>query len=98
MAALAVPVDTCAELLNVDEGTLLTCLERGEIRGVRVGDQWRVSLFEMARLLGTSAQELLEYLEDFGLARAIEEVAEDETYTLAEGRAIYEGYLRGEGE
>ena len=98
MAALAVPVDTCAELLNVDEGRLLTCLERGEIRGVRVGDQWRVSLFELARLLGTSAQELLEFLEDFGLARAIEEVEEDEHYAPAEGRMVYERYLRSEGE
>jgi hypothetical protein len=98
MVALAVPVDTCAALLNVDEAALRTSLDRGEIRGVRVGEEWRVSLFEIARLLGTTVQELLEYVEDFGLAQAIQEVEGDETYVPAEGRRLYEGYVRGTSE
>jgi hypothetical protein len=85
-------------LLNVDEPALRTSLERGEIRGMRIGENWRVSLFEIARLLGTTVQELLEYVEDFGLAQAIQEVEEDETYAPAEGRPLYEGYLQGTRE
>jgi len=98
MVALAVGVDTCAMLLNVDEPTLRASLERGEIRGMRLGEDWRVSLFEIARLLGTTVQELLEYVEDFGLAQAIQEVEGDETYAPTEGRPLYEGYLQGTRE
>jgi hypothetical protein len=59
MVALAVGVETCAALLSVESQTLRGCLERGEVRGVRLGEEWRVSLFEVARLLSTSVPELL---------------------------------------
>jgi len=94
MVALAIGVETCAALLSVESQTLRACLERGEIRGVRLGEEWRVSLFEVARLLSTSVPELLEVAEDFGLAQAVHEVDDDERYPPAEGRAVYEQMLR----
>jgi hypothetical protein len=94
MVALAVGVETCAALLSVDSQTLRACLERGEVQGVRLGEEWRVSLFEVARLLSTSVPELLEVAEDFGLAHAVYEVDGDESFTPAEGRAVYEQILR----
>lgn len=94
MVALAIGVETCAALLSVESQTLRGCLERGEVRGVRLGEEWRVSLFEVARLLSTSVPELLEVTEDFGLAQAVYEVDDDEQFAPAEGRAVYEQILR----
>jgi len=96
MLSLTVPPDTCAALLNVDKTVLSASLDAGQIRVVSIGDQRRVSLFEIARLLGTSADELLDYLEDFALADAIEEVEADVTYTPTEGRSVYKRFLSGE--
>jgi len=48
----------------------------------------------VARLLSTSVPELLEVAEDFGLAQAIYEVDDEERFTPAEGRAVYEQILR----
>lgn len=96
MLSLTVPPDTCAALLNVDNTALSASLDEGQIRVVSIGDQRRVSLFEIARLLGTTADELLDYLEDFAFADAIEEVEGDVTYTPTEGRGVYEQCLGGE--
>jgi len=97
MVALAVGVDRCAALLRVGASTLRQSLERGEVRGMRLGNEWRVSLFEIARLLGTSVGELLEVAEDIGLAGAIYEVEGEERLSAAEGRAVYDQHLRDAG-
>jgi len=93
---LALDLKTCAYLLDVEEPKLRSSVERGEIRGLKLGNEWRISIFELARVLETSPDEILEYLEDIALAKMIQEVEEDESFTPEEGRSVYETYLHGE--
>jgi len=56
-------------------------------------DQWRVSIFTLARLLDTTPEVLLELVEDYVLDQMIEEVEDDEWFEGQEGRGVYQGYL-----
>mgnify|MGYP006307602427 CR=1 FL=1 len=58
-----------------------------------VQDDWRVSIFTLARLLDTTPETLLEFLEDYSLGQRIAEVADDEILTAAEAREAYKAYL-----
>ena len=91
--ALAFDLKTCASMLNVEESKLKDSVERGEIQASKLGKEWRVSIFELARILGTSSEEVLEYLEDMVLAEMIQEVEGEESFTPEEGRAVYEVYI-----
>ena len=94
--ALAFDLKTCASMLNVEESKLKASVERGEIQASFLGKEWRVSIFELARILRTSTEEVLEYLEDMVLAEMIQEVEGEESFTPEEGRAVYKAYLHGE--
>lgn len=47
-------LDEAARRLGLGHGTVLKLIQRGELRAVRLGRQWRVSLFALAELLGDS--------------------------------------------
>lgn len=95
MVALTLNLELSAALLRYEPGVLLRTLERGEIEGIRLNGQWRISFFVLAKMLGTSVDSLLEYIEDYLLAEKIEEVREDEFFEPEEGRRVYESYLSG---
>ena len=94
--ALAFDLKTCASMLNIGESELKDSVERGEIQASRLGKEWRVSIFELSRILRTSPDELIEYLEDMVLAEMIQKVEGEESFTPEEGRAVYEAYIPGE--
>jgi hypothetical protein len=93
MHALTVDLSTSADLLNVSTQALREALKANQLRGVPIGDDWRVSVFELSRVLGASPDQLLEYLEDFLLAERMREVEGEETFDPEAGRAIYEREL-----
>jgi hypothetical protein len=83
-------------MLNIEVSKLKDSVEHGEIRASFLGKEWRISIFELARILRTSAEEVQEYIEDTVLAEMIQEVEGEESFTPEEGRAVYEEYLHGE--
>jgi len=93
MIPLALDIETSAQLLNIESKTLEEILQKKEIEGIRIGNEWRLSVFVLSKILDTSADEILEFLEDLYLAERIEEVESEPSYTPEEGRKEYEKIL-----
>ena len=66
---------------------------REEIKGIRLNNEWRLSVFVLAGLLSASPETLLDYLKDRLLAEKIAEVEGDEFFEPGEGRQVYQSYL-----
>ncbi len=96
MSPLALNIETSAEILNIAPEGLRQAIDEKEITATKIGDEWRISIFILSELLSVTPDELLEYLEDFYLAKKIEEVDLDESYSPEEGQSIYEQYLNEE--
>lgn len=97
MTPLALNLKTSAELLNVTPGILQERVEKKEIAGLKIGDEYRLSIFVLSRLLNTAPEILLEFIEDSLFAQEIEEVEGDELYTPEEGKKVYQQFLKREG-
>ena len=94
MIRLAMNLKSSAEILGTESATLLELVKRERIAGViRLDDQWRISVFTLARMLDTTPDTLLEFIEDYVLGQMIEEVASDEWLEGPEGREAYQRYL-----
>ena len=94
MIRLAMDLKSSAEILGTEAEMFLELVERERIGGViKLDDQWRVSIFTLARLLDTTPEVLLELVEDYVLGQMIEEVEDDEWFEGQEGREVYQGYL-----
>lgn len=94
MIRLAMNVESSAQMLGTEPETFLKFVEREHIEGIiRLDDQWRVSIFTLARLLDTTTEILLELFEDYALGQMIEEVEDDEWLEGQEGWQIYQEYL-----
>jgi len=93
MIPLALDIETSAQLLNIESKRLEEILQKREIEGVRIGNEWRLSVFVLSRILNTSPDEILEYLEDLHLSQRIEEVEGEPSYSLEEGKMEYEKIL-----
>lgn len=94
MIRLTMDLKSSVEVLGTEPATFLELVEREQIEGViRLDDQWRVSIFTLARLLNTTPEALLEFVEDYVLAQMIEEVEDDEWSEGQEGWQVYQGYL-----
>jgi len=94
MIRLAMDLKSSAEILGTEAEMFLELVERERIGGViKLDDQWRVSIFTLARLLDTTPEVLLELVEDYVLGQMIEEVEDDEWFEGQEGREVYQVYL-----
>ncbi|MEA3359944.1 MAG: hypothetical protein U9R17_11155 [Thermodesulfobacteriota bacterium] len=93
MKPLALDIATSAQLLNMESKTLVEILQKREIEGIKIGNEWRLSVFVLSKILNTSPDEILEYLEDFYLAQRIEEVEDEPSYSPKEGKKEYEKLL-----
>ena len=93
MIPLALDIETSAQLLNIESKRLEEILQKREIEGIRIGNEWRLSVFVLSRILNTSPYEILEYLEDLYLAQSIEEIEGEPSYSPEEGRKEYEKIL-----
>ena len=97
MIPLALDIETSAELLNMDSKELEKILQKKRIEGIRIDNEWRVSVFVLAKILSTSPDEILEYLEDLYLGERIEEVEDGPFYSPEEGKKHYEKMLSEKG-
>ncbi|MDH4209727.1 MAG: hypothetical protein OEV76_12685 [Anaerolineae bacterium] len=93
MITLTLDLKTSATILATSEDKLLERLQRQEVEGICLNDDWRVPIFVLARLLSTTPDTLLEYLEDDILAQKIAETEEEELLDRNQARAIYQEYL-----
>lgn len=93
MMPLALDVETSAQLLNIEPKRLEKILQNKEIDGIRIGNEWRISVFVLSKILKASIDEILEFLEDFYLAQRIEEAEGEPSYSPEEGKREYEKLL-----
>ncbi len=94
MIRLAMDLKSSAEILGTQPEVFLELVEREHIGGIiKLDDQWRVSIFTLARLLDTTPEVLLELIEDYALGQMIEEVEDDEWFKGQEGWQVYQDYL-----
>jgi hypothetical protein len=93
MLTLTLDLATSAQILGWPEDKLRNSLERQEVEGIHLSGEWRLSLFILARLLGTTPNVLLEYLENDVLARKIDEADGEELLDIAEAQQVYREYL-----
>ena len=94
MFPLTMDLKSSAEVLGTEPEVFREFVERERLEGViKLDDGWRVSIFALARLLNTTPDTLLEFIEDYALGQLIEEVEDDELFEGEEGRKIYESYL-----
>jgi len=95
MIPLALDLRLSAELLNIEMGLLKEKIEKREVEGIKMGNEYRISIFILSsRLLKTTPERLLDFIEDFLLAQKIEEVEKDEFYEPKEGKKIYQRLLK----
>jgi plasmid maintenance system antidote protein VapI len=93
MNVLTVDIEISAEMLGVKPNDLRDLVEREHLQGVlKVDHQWRISVFTLAKLLDTSPEKLLEFLEDYALGELMEQIGEDEFLEEGEARDAYQGY------
>ncbi len=93
MFQLTIDIQTSAQVLGITPETFQALVEREQLEGVlKLREGWRVSIFTLARLLNTTPETLLEFLEDYALGQRMLEVANDEVLTAAEARAVYQTY------
>ena len=93
MIPLALDIETSAQLLNIESKRLEEILQKREIEGIKIGGEWRLSVFVLSKILNTTPDEILEYLEDLCLTQRIEEVEGEPSYSPEEGRKEYEKIL-----
>ena len=97
MTSLTLDLDTSALLLGVDPEEFLKFVELTNLSGVLAfSEQVKVSVFTLAKLLNTTPETLVDWLEDEVLSDLIEELDEDEYFEGEEARKVYESILRGE--
>lgn len=97
MITLTLDLKTSAAILGTPEDKLLERLQRQEVEGICLDDDWRMSIFVLARLLSTTPDILLEYLEDDILGQKIAETEDEELLDSSQAQAIYQGYLAENG-
>ena len=94
MFQLTIDMQTSAQVLGITPQILQDFLEHEHLDGVlKLQEGWRVSIFTLARLLDTTPETLLEFLEDYSLGQRMAEVADDEVLRAAEARDAYRAYL-----
>ena len=94
MNCLTLDLKTSAEVLGTEPEVFLDLVKRDNIKGIiYFKDQPKVSIFTLAKLLDTTPETLLEFIEDYALAQSIEEVEEDEFFDEEEGRKAYQEIL-----
>ena len=94
MIRLAMDLESSAEILGTEPETFLEFAQREHREGIiRLDDQWRVSIFTLARLLDTTPEVLLDLVEDYVLGQMIEKVENDEWFEGQDGWQVYQGYL-----
>jgi len=97
MTSLTLDLDTSALLLGIDPKEFLEFIELTQLSGVLAfSNSIKVSIFTLAKLLNTTPETLVDWVEDEALSELIEELDEDEYFEGEEARKVYENILRAE--
>jgi len=97
MTSLTLDLDTSALLLGIDSKEFLEFIELTQLSGVLAfSNSIKVSIFTLAKLLNTTPETLVDWVEDEALSELIEELDEDEYFEGEEARKVYENILRAE--
>ena len=97
MTSLTLDLDTSALLLGIDSKEFLEFIELTQLSGVLTfSKSKKVSIFTLAKLLNTTPETLVDWVEDEALSELIEELDEDEYFEGEEARKVYESILRAE--
>lgn len=97
MTSLTLDLDTSALLLGIDSKEFLEFIELTQLSGVLAfSNSIKVSIFTLAKLLNTTPETLVDWVEDEALSELIEELDEDEYFEGEEARKVYESILRAE--
>ncbi|MFH1562163.1 MAG: hypothetical protein ABIF11_01905 [Nitrospirota bacterium] len=94
MVPLALDLNLSAELLNIETALLKEKVEKREIEGIKMGNDYRISVFILSKLLKITPERLLNFIEDFLLSQKIKDVEKDEFYEPVKGRKIYQRFLK----
>ncbi len=90
MLQLTMDLNSSAAVLGTEPSLFLEFAKREHLAGIlKFDNDWRVSIFTLARVLDTSPDTLLEFLEDYALGQLIAEVENEE---LLEGEAGWQAY------
>jgi len=96
MKPLTLDVKFTAEILGLEPEDLRMLVEKEHLQGVlKIDQQWRMSVFTIAKLLNTTPEQLLEFLEDFLFGELMDEVEGDEFLSEEEARKVYQSALAG---
>ena len=96
MNALTLDAKFTAEILGLEPEDLRMLVEKEHLQGVlKIDHQWRMSVFTIAKLLNTTPEQLLEFLEDFVFGELMDEVEGDEFLSEEEARKVYQSALAG---
>jgi len=96
MNTLTLDTKFTAEILGLEPEDLRMLVEKEHLQGVlKIDHQWRMSVFTIAKLLNTSPEQLLEFLEDFALGELMDEVAGDPFFSEVDAREVYQASLAG---
>lgn len=94
MLQLTMDIKTSAEILGLETDKFLEFLEHENFEGIiKLQDNWRISIFTIARILSTKPDVLLEILEDYWLGQMMENVEDDERFDKQTALNVYHSYL-----
>lgn len=91
---LTISLKHAAEILGTTLPKLRADVKKKKISVIHLGGETRVSVFVLAKLLGTSPLALLDYLEDEAFGRMLEQADKEGGMTLEEGRERFPGLFQ----
>jgi hypothetical protein len=96
MTSLTLDLDTSAFLLGTNPEEFLKFAEISQLPGILAfSKQIKVSIFTLAKLLNTSPETLIDWLEDEAFAELIEEIDDNEYFEGEEAQKAYQSILNG---
>ncbi|AEB09518.1 hypothetical protein [Desulfobacca acetoxidans] len=91
---LTMDLKTSAEVLGVNPDKLKNYLQKEQPGGIiRLEEDWHISIFTLAKILDTTPEALLEFMEDSLLGNMLAAVENDTVFEGEEGRKTYQSYL-----
>ena len=86
---LTISLKHTAEVLGTTVPKMRTEIKRKKIAAIQIGGEARVSVFVLAKLLGTTPIALLKLLEDDAFGHLLEQADKEEGLTVEEARRHY---------
>ncbi len=86
---LTLGLDYTAKILGTTATKLKAAVKKKKFPAIQLGGETRVSVFVLAKLLGTTPITLLNYLEDDIFGKMLEEADKEEGLSLEEARRRY---------